>query len=121
MKKRHGVIKLLLTASLLFASLFPSLHATGHLRHELERGKCRHVYGATKTEITHAHESFDNCFVCHFSFSSYIPTEHFTFKPSAEAFAIPYGLSKQTAFISFLGNAGFLRGPPFMVDRSFIV
>ena len=53
------------SAALVFALLFPSVHAVQHFQHESTVKKCVHEH-SNRHEITHEHNNFHHCFICGF-------------------------------------------------------
>jgi hypothetical protein len=100
----------------LFAILFQSFDAIGHLEKQFSEKHCHHVYNHHKTEAGHAHEGFDHCFTCEFAFSSFIT-------PSKTTFTVPkvQVVTKYSSFYSreitqsFRGSLFALRAPPSFI------
>jgi hypothetical protein len=98
--------------AVLFAMLFQSFHSYEHLSKLLSEKQCHHKYNPNKTEISHQHAGFDTCFVCEFTFSSFISAEDFTFNVYSKFSFIPYLFTFTDTIISFSGSLYSLRGPP---------
>lgn len=112
MNKKFTLLNFSLVVVVLFGVLFQSIHSFEHLVEQLSKEHCHHKYHKDKTEFSHAHDDFDDCFVCEYSFSNYIPTAFFTFK-----FKIPvynttglFGYGEKLVFFS--GSSLNSRGPP---------
>lgn len=100
----------------LLAILVQSFDAMSHLEHKLSEKHCDHVYNHHKTEISHAHEGFDHCFTCEFTFSNFI-------SPSKITVTVPKVpvVTKYSAYYSkeitqsFRGSLFALRAPPCFI------
>ena len=75
MKKRVLIVNTILGLIVLFSILFQSFHAMSHLEEQFVAKHCSHKYNHSKTEINHAHNDFDHCFTCEFTFSSSLQIE----------------------------------------------
>jgi len=113
MKKKFVIVNFVMSAAVLFAILFQSVHSFEHLAKEFSEKHCDHKYNKHKNEINHSHHGLEKCFVCEFSFSPYTATEIFSF-----AFQKPQQYSTYTATTPaaitnyFKGSLYSLRGPP---------
>lgn len=100
----------------LFAMLAQSFDAMGHLKEQFSEKHCHHKYDHSKSEIHHAHEGMDHCFVCEFAFSSFISPSKMTF--TAQKAEV---VSKYSTFYSreitqfFRGSLFALRAPPSFI------
>lgn len=115
MKKKLVILNYSLVMVVLFGVLFQSLHSFEHLVEQLTTEHCEHKYHKDKTEFTHAHDNFDHCFVCEYSFSNYIPTEFFSFEfknPVYNTISL-FGYSEK--FVFFSGSTSKSRGPPSFI------
>lgn len=112
MKKKLILINYSLLGAILFAVLFQSGHSFEHLVKQLTTDHCHHKYNKDKTEFSHAHNDFDDCFVCEYSFSNYIPTEFysFEFKNFVTNSKIIFGY--KSVEINCNSTFFYLRGPP---------
>lgn len=96
----------------LFSMLLQSLHSFEHLVKLFSEKECHHHY-SQKTEINHQHHPFDHCFVCEFTFGSYLETAFFALK---NRFTV--AISQQYTFLYkhtshfFKGSLFALRAPP---------
>lgn len=97
----------------LSAILLQSFDAMNHLEKQFSEKHCHHKYNHHKTEITHAHEGFDHCFTCEFTFSNFISPIKIGFNsPKVEV------TTKYSSFYSkeitqwFRGSLFALRAPP---------
>jgi hypothetical protein len=115
MKRKQLIVNLSLMMAVLFAMLFQSFHSYEHLGKLLSQKQCHHKYNLHKTEITHAHHNFDHCFVCEFTFGSFLAPEKVSYKVYAVHKAIPYFFVAPKAVISFSGSQYLLRGPPLCI------
>ncbi len=111
MKKKFAILNSFLAIAVLFSMLFQFVHSSEHLAKQLSEKECHHKYTSNQ-EITHQHH-VDDCFVCHFSVSSFITSSihHFEFRKIAV-------FSKEAIFRSleitqfFKGSLFALRAPP---------
>ena len=113
MKNKLIIINALMSVVILFAILFQSVHSYEHLTEKLLEKKCYHQRHSNQ-EITHKHNSFDNCFVCQFAFSNYI---NISFN-SNFGFIKNQILQLKTSYyksitINIFDVNYLLRGPPF--------
>lgn len=112
MKRKIIIINYSLVLVVLFGVLFQSIHSFEHLVKQLNSKHCLHKYNHSHTSITHSHDDFDDCLVCEYSFSNYIPTEFYAF----EAVFFPhittcfFGYGEKLVFFS--GSLTLTRGPP---------
>ncbi|WP_313806588.1 hypothetical protein [Flavobacterium sp.] len=95
--------------------MFQSVHSYEHLVQQFTEEHCDHKYDFSQTEFTHSHHDFDDCFVCEFSFSNYIPFEFFSFN-----FRSVHNTTESISFfvespIVFSGSFFSLRGPPAFI------
>jgi hypothetical protein len=112
MKRRQLITSFSLALIVLFSILFQSIHSYEHIAKQLSEKKCHHNYNDASGEITHQHHNDDSCFVCHFSFGSYITPEKFSFQFYNNHKEIPYFFSLSESVVSFSGSLYSLRGPP---------
>ncbi|MFC6875649.1 hypothetical protein ACFQZF_04465 [Flavobacterium myungsuense] len=112
MKKRFVIVNSVLMFVVLFSMLLQSLHSFEHLAKLFAEKECHHHY-SQKTEINHQHHPFDHCFVCEFTFGSYVSTALFSLKNR-----IIVTISQQYTFLYkhtsqfFKGSLFALRAPP---------
>ena len=100
---------------LIGALLLQSIHAFHHLEQFVTAQHCNHKYAQNKTEINHAHNGLEHCFVCEFAFSSSLQTENiiFSFQQNALFHKASFlNLPKNISFFS--GSSLSLRGPPII-------
>jgi hypothetical protein len=112
MKKNKFIISLSLAVAVLFSILFQSFHTYTHLEQQLSQKQCHHKYNVTQKEITHQHHNFDHCYVCDFTFGSYISPKEFSYQLYSTYKEIPYFISAEETVLSFSGSLYSLRGPP---------
>lgn len=112
MKRKQFITSISLALMVLFSILFQSVHSYEHIAKQLSEKKCHHNYNDANGEITHQHHSDDACYVCHFSFGSYITPEKFSFNFYNNPKEIAYLFSFSENVISFSGSLYSLRGPP---------
>ncbi|WP_281234096.1 hypothetical protein [Flavobacterium gelatinilyticum] len=113
MKRKIVVVNLLVSFAVLFAMLFQTVHSYEHLFKQLAHKHCEHNYTPGQKEITHAHSAENNCPVCHFAFSSFIPNSFQTFsftEISTETLCLFLYTKVSTSF--FKGSLFALRAPP---------
>ena len=112
MKRKFVIVNLMLIVVVLFSMLLQSLHSFEHLVKLFSEKECHHHY-SQKTEINHQHHPFDHCFVCEFTYGSYVLTAFFSLKNR-----IIVTLSQQYSFVYkltspfFKGSLFALRAPP---------
>jgi len=115
-KKKQIILNFALMLVVLFSMLFQSFHSYTHLVKQLSQEICHHKYNLHKTQFTHHHNTLEHCFVCEFTFSSFIRTEisHFEFKN----IIVPTGYSifKSREITQFFKGSLFaLRAPPIFI------
>ncbi|HSD14400.1 MAG TPA: hypothetical protein VLB74_07105 [Flavobacterium sp.] len=115
MNKKLQHFSLSLLIALLFAILFQSAHSYEHLAKQFTEEHCDHKYDHSKTEFSHSHHEFDDCFTCDFSFSNYIPVEFFSFAlvKTSETKSQSFSITEKP--VVFSGNFIPLRGPPCFI------
>jgi hypothetical protein len=96
----------------LFSILFQSIHSYEHIATQFSEKKCHHSYNDANGEITHQHYNDDTCYVCHFSFGSYLVLNEVAFKFQNLNKEIPYFFTPAQKVYSLSENAYLLRGPP---------
>jgi len=112
MKKKQLILSVSLALTVLFSILFQSIHSYGHIVKQLSEKQCHHNYNDPQGEITHQHHDYDLCYVCHFTFGSYIIPEEFSFQLYSLHKEIPYFFTRSEKIFSFSESAYLLRGPP---------
>lgn len=113
MKNKVLIVNTIMGLVVLFALLFQSFHAVGHLKKQFIEKQCHHQYNHNKTEINHAHTGFEHCFTCEFTFSSLYDSEpnNVNLKNYSSYFKPTYLTFSEN--ISFYNGSSFLlRGPP---------
>jgi hypothetical protein len=115
MNKKLQNLSLSLLIALLFAILFQSVHSYEHLAEQFTEEHCDHKYDHTKTEFSHSHHDFDDCFTCDFSFSNYIPVDFisYCFFKTIATESLPVLFTEKP--IVFSGSHFSLRGPPCFI------
>ncbi|NHM05965.1 hypothetical protein G4D82_01915 [Flavobacterium sp. CYK-4] len=115
MKKKYVIVNLALMVAVLFTMLVQSLHSFEHLRQLLQEKECHHKYTG-KTEISHQHHPFDHCFVCEFTFGSYLSSGFLGYKTIEKQTPNLYSsFFPQAIVLSFKGSLFALRAPPAVV------
>lgn len=102
-----------IATTLLLVFVLQLVHAVNHLVHEFEVKDCNHQYTLGKTEVGHAHDTFEKCFQCAFAFGAYLKPTIFQVEQPIAAVFIPKTHTSYTCEIS--GYSGFnlsLRAPP---------
>ncbi|MGX7667655.1 hypothetical protein [Flavobacterium pedocola] len=115
MNKKLQNISLSLLISILFAILFQSVHSYEHLIKQFTEAHCEHQYDASKTEFTHSHHDFDDCFVCEFSLGNFTPVAFFSFSFHHYAVAKSVSFFNTEKPIVFSGSFFSLRAPPCFI------
>jgi len=96
----------------LASMLVQSVHSYEHFKAEASEKICLHKHNSDK-DITHQHHNLDHCFVCEFTFASFITKDFqsFEFYKTITPTAYTFFYSKQiTQF--FRGSLFSHRGPP---------
>ncbi|MCD0464112.1 hypothetical protein [Flavobacterium sp. ENC] len=112
MKKKQLILSVSLALTVLFSILFQSIHSYEHIVKQLSEKQCHHDYSDPSGEITHQHHNYDLCYVCHFSFGSYLVPEEFSFDFHTSHKEIPYFFALSEKIFPFSESAYLLRGPP---------
>ena len=102
-----------MSLTVLFAMLFQTIHSYQHVYKQLTEKHCDHKYVAHKNQITHSHSVENNCPICHFAFSSFIPNEFYalSFYKAHQVTSIVF-FYKTIAPAFFKGSLFALRAPP---------
>jgi hypothetical protein len=101
----------------LLAILFQSFDAMSHLEKQFSEKHCHHVYDHHKTEINHAHEGFDHCFTCEFTFSSFVSPTKITFTvPKVQVITKYSSYYSREITQAFRGSLFALRAPPSFIS-----
>jgi hypothetical protein len=98
-------------AAVLFTMLGQSIHSFSHLHQLFSEKECHHKYTG-QTEISHQHHPFDHCFVCEFTFGTFLSPNSFLLQLHPDFIRTLPLLSKFDLVIDALNNQNFLRGPP---------
>ena len=116
MKNKISLLSLSFTIIIMGALLLQSFHSFHHLEQFVTGKHCHHKYASSKTDINHAHESFDHCFVCEFAVSTYIPTHFYSidFLKKEVPTSYTFCYSKEITQ-SFRGALFSLRAPPRVI------
>lgn len=113
MKNKANIFNFLFSGLVLFLILFQSLHSYVHLFEKISEEICVHEHDENKHDLTHAHHDFDNCFVCHFSFSPFKLSEtHLSQIKKCELFSNHHFVYTRQVFLFFKGSLFALRAPP---------
>lgn len=100
----------------LLAILLQSFDAMSHLEKQFSEKQCHHKYNHHQTEITHAHEGFDHCFVCEFAFSNFISPSKLTFTSQKVLVVTKYSSFYSKGITQFFRGSLFaLRAPPSFI------
>ena len=116
MKRTHSIGSFLFGLIVLAAILLQSVHSFQHLEKALTEKHCYHKYALNKTEISHAHNDFEYCFTCEFTFSNTLKSDFFTFnfKKVEISTSYTYFFSKEIVN-HFKGSLFALRAPPTFI------
>ena len=115
MKRKFVIVNSLLSLAVLFSILLQFAHSYEHLAKRLSEKKCHHKYTSSQ-EITHQHQEFDHCFVCHFSVSSFVASGIHNFKFQKTTFPSGYYFFKSEEIAQFFKGSLFaLRAPPIFI------
>ncbi|QSW89383.1 hypothetical protein J0383_00890 [Flavobacterium endoglycinae] len=113
MKRKIVVVNFVMSLAVLFAMLFQTVHSYEHVFKQLFEKHCEHKNLSGHTQITHSHTTENNCPICHFAFSTFIPHSFQTFsfhKITAETTGKFFYASFSAAY--FKGSLFALRAPP---------
>lgn len=116
MKNKISIIGLSFTIMVMGAILLQSFHSFQHLEQFVAEKHCHHKYALNKTEVGHAHDGFDHCFVCEFALSNHTPTHFYSFDfiKTEVPTSYTFGYSKEIPQY-FRGALFSLRAPPAMI------
>lgn len=112
MKKRQFITSVSLALMVLFSILFQSIHSYEHIVKQLSEKQCHHDYNDPSGEITHQHHDYETCFVCHFTFGSYVVPDQAAFQFHILNKEIPYFFTLSERVFSISESLYLLRGPP---------
>ena len=115
-KKKQALFSFSMMIVVLFSMLFQSFHSYEHLSKEFSQEIFQHKYDLHKTEFTHQHKAFDHCFVCEFTFSTFLPSTFSTFEFNSATKKFGYShyySSKNNEY--FKGSLFALRAPPTFI------
>lgn len=112
-KKKYYIFNCLLSVIILFVILLQSVHSLEHFFQKSNHKICLHEANQNKSNITHAHIEFEDCFVCQFAFNTYEFTPNFdlNFNKKYSINRCNFFYSKEIS-IPFKGSLFSLRGPP---------
>ena len=114
MKKRFIIINLFMSVVILFAILFQSVDSYEHLVKKLAEKQCHHKIDDSN-QITHQHVGFEKCFVCEFSFSTYLKKDLQVFISSSNVnFCVSNSFYFKESNSFYNGISYSLRGPPIV-------
>lgn len=116
MKKKIVLINLFMSVTVLFAMLFQTIHSYEHVYKQLTEKHCTHHSVDGQKQITHSHTVENNCHVCHFAFSTFIPNsfQALSFHKVTIATSYVFYYTK-VASNFFKGSLFALRAPPSIV------
>ena len=112
MKKKFAILNLSLMFSVLFAILFQSLHSYEHF---LGEELAIHKVDSQEHDLHQNGHNHEKCFVCEFTFSSFLAGEKPSFTFVFELVKVPYQLPVSVKPIVFSGSSFSLRGPPSFI------
>ena len=105
-----------MSLTVLFTMLFQTIHSYEHVYKQITEKHCVHSYNSNQKQITHSHSVDNNCPICHFAFSTFIPNSFnsLTFqKISVTTDIVSFYTTKTTPF--FKGSLFALRAPPTVI------
>jgi hypothetical protein len=92
--------------------LVQSIHSFEHLQQLLQEKECHHKYTG-KTEISHQHHPFDHCFVCEFTFTSFVSKSPYDYTCIEHHNSTAYfSFYSKEILLQFKGSLFALRAPP---------
>lgn len=109
MKKNFAILNLSLMFSVLFAILFQSLHSYEHFLGDDIAIVQQDSHHYDLHQNGHNHEK---CFVCEFTFSSFLNSDNSSFSFNFEFVKVPYHFPSTETPSFFSGSSFSLRGPP---------
>lgn len=113
MKNKGNIFNFLFSGLVLFSILFQSFHSFAHLFEQMSEEICVHEHDENQPDLTHAHHGFDNCFVCHFSFSPFKLSDTPLIEiKKCELFSNHHFVYSKQVFLFFKGSLFTLRAPP---------
>ena len=98
--------------SVLFAILFQSLHSYEHF---LEEETALHQHDSQHYDLHQNGHNHQKCFVCEFTFSSYLNVENSSFTFITNFVKVPYQFPSTENPTFFAGSCIALRGPPLFI------
>lgn len=98
-------------AVVLFTMLIQSIHSFGHLHQLFNEKECHHKYTG-QTEISHQHHPLDHCFICEFTFGTFLSPKYFRLQLGPDFTPTLQQFGKSDVVIALFNNQNFLRGPP---------
>jgi hypothetical protein len=110
MKQKLAILNISLMLTVLLAILFQSLHSFEHFVLEDENVA---TFDPSKKDVHTDNHSHKKCFVCEFTFSSFVSSEFTSFELGSSFEAIAYTFSYNESPSFFIGSATSLRGPPY--------
>ncbi len=115
MKSEYAIINFYLAIVVLFVMLFQSVHSYEHILKQLTEEKCQETHDYSVTHFQHKHSTFDHCFSCEFTLSTFtlFDLKNFEFIKFNTFFKNPFFyLNTNNSF--FKGISYSLRGPPLV-------
>jgi len=95
--------------SVLFAILFQSVHSYEHFLGEEISFK---QHDSSQKDLHQNNHNHEKCFVCEFTFSSFLAGENASFAFLDEVTKVPYQFPISVNPVVFSGSIFHLRGPP---------
>jgi len=115
MKNKATLFNLLFSGLVLFSILFQSFHSFTHLFEQTSKKICVHQNKSNQANLTHAHQGFDTCFVCHFSLSPFEFTNTSSdLLHNFEQIALATFFFYPRVSLYFKGSLFALRAPPIV-------
>ena len=110
MKKKIVILNLFLTITMLSPLCYQAIHLFED--HPVLDKKCHHTYNF-KAEITHEHQTLEECLICNFAFSSFLfPSTNSFYSKKVTAFTKQKNFTYNSITLSFYGSLYSYRGPP---------
>jgi hypothetical protein len=115
MRKIFVILNSTLILAVLFSILFQSVHSYEHFSIKIAEKDCVHKQNSNQ-EITHQHHNFENCLVCDFTFSTFIPYTISAFEFNKTIISSRYSFFKSREITQFFKGSLFaLRAPPIFI------
>lgn len=115
MRKIFVILNSTLILAVLFSILLQTVHSYEHFTIKISEKNCVHKQNSNQ-EITHQHHNFENCLVCNFTFSTFIPYTISAFEFNKIIISSRYSFFKSREITQFFKGSLFaLRAPPYYI------